>query len=204
MGFYSRIIFPWLCDRLIDTPCLNDRRRLQLAGVHGRVLEIGVGTGLNLAHYPAHVGRIATVDPNLGMSRRLRKRMATCGVEVDHHVAGGEQLPFADATFDCAVSTLTLCSVEDPERVMSELFRTLKPGGQLHFLEHGLCPDPRVRRRQRRWNWLQKRLGGGCRLDLNVAELLRSPPFATVRMENFFLERTLKTHGYMYGGVAIK
>jgi ubiquinone/menaquinone biosynthesis C-methylase UbiE len=184
-------------------PHLASRRQELLAGVSGSVLEIGVGTGLNLTHYPPHVRKITSVDPHAGMNKLLARRVRQSAMEVDHRMLGGEELPFADATFDCVVSTWTLCSVQDVERTVWELFRVLKPTGRFLFLEHGASDDPKSRRWQQRLNWLQLRLAG-CRLDLNVRELLARQPFASVEMANFYLENTPKTHGYMYRGVATK
>lgn len=183
---------------------LARRRQAQLAGVPGEVLEIGVGTGLNLPHYPERVRKISTVDPNRGMNRRLRARIAKTGMEVDSRVTSGEQLPFEDASFDFVVNTLTLCSIPDAKRAVSELFRVLKPDGQFVFLEHGISPEHRVRRWQCRLNWLQRRFADGCRLDVDVWSLVASQPFTMVEIDNFYLERVPKSHGYIYRGAATK
>src|SRR3954449_13463063 len=100
MGIYSRIIFPRLCDWVLNDPRMAKLRREALTDVGGEVLEIGFGTGLNLAHYPEHVRRITTVDPNPGMSRLARKRVAESRIAVDHRALGGESLPFEDGSFD--------------------------------------------------------------------------------------------------------
>src|SRR2546423_2321724 len=105
MGFYSRVVFPRLCDWLMSDSRMAALRREILAQVGGELLEIGSGTGLNLPHYPDSVGRITTVDPNPGMGRLARKRIAESGMKVDQRVLGGEELPFADGSFDCVVST---------------------------------------------------------------------------------------------------
>src|SRR3982751_6771987 len=105
MGIYSRSIFPRLCDWVMNHPRLAKLRSEVLADVGSEVLEIGFGTGLNLPHYPEHVRRITTVDPNAGMSRIAQRRIAGSGIEVDQRVLSGEALPFGDETFDCVVST---------------------------------------------------------------------------------------------------
>jgi ubiquinone/menaquinone biosynthesis C-methylase UbiE len=168
--------------------------------VRGKVLEIGVGTGLNLPYYPPDVRRIVTVDPNPGANRRLARRARETGIEVDARTACGEALPFEDASFDFVVSTLTLCSIVEADQAVKEIFRVLRPGGRFTFLEHGLSPEPQVARRQRRWNWLQRRLADGCRLDLDIRGLLASQPFQSLDIDNFYLERSPKTHGYIYRG----
>ena len=111
MGFYAQVIVPLLCDFGLDRPFVARYRRELLAHASGNILEIGFGTGLNLPYYPPHVRKVTTVDPNVGMYRRARRRIKQTGIEVDQRVLGGERLPFEDGTFDCAVSTFTLCSM---------------------------------------------------------------------------------------------
>ena len=204
MGFYSRVIFPRLYDCSMNKPCWAKYRQAQLASVDGEILEIGVGTGLNLRHYPDHVGKITTVDPNPGMNKRLRRRIQEAGIEVDQRIISSEQLPFDDAAFDCVVSTLTLCSIPDSAQAMVELFRVLKPGGRLLFFEHGISPDEKVAKWQRRMNWLQGRIADGCSLTLDVTELLSTQPFESVEIDNFYVEKTPRTRGYIYHGVATR
>ncbi len=204
MGFYSQAIVPILCDLGLDRPFVARYRRELLADAGGNILELGFGTGLNLSYYPPHVRKITTVDPNIGMYRRAQRRIKHAGVEVDRRVLGGERLPFEDSTFDNVVSTFTLCSIEEVAQAMREVYRVLKPGGKFLFLEHGLSPDLNVQKWQHRLNWLQMRLAGGCHLDRDIRAIVTAQPFASVRMDEFYIEKTPKTHGYMYQGVATK
>jgi ubiquinone/menaquinone biosynthesis C-methylase UbiE len=204
MGFYSRVIFPRFCDWMMSDRRMAALRGETLARAGGEILEIGFGTGLNLPHYPEPVRRIATVDPNAGMGKLARKRIAESRIRVDQHVLSGEELPFAHGSFDCVVSTWTLCSIADADRAVREVHRVLRPGGCFLFLEHGLSEDPGVRAWQRRLNPIQRRLGDGCRLDLDVEAIVRGQPFADVRIERFVMERTPRTHGTMYRGAAVK
>jgi ubiquinone/menaquinone biosynthesis C-methylase UbiE len=202
--FYSRQIFPWLCDLVLDRPPMARHRRELLARAGGEILEIGFGTGLNLLQYPPHVRRIVVVEPNPGMHRKARRRIAQSGVEVDRRVERGESLPFADGSFDCVVSTFTLCSVGDVGRVLGEVHRVLRPGGQFLFLEHGLSPDPRVQTWQRRLNRLEQWLADGCHLDRDIRRLVETQPFRQVEVDEFYLEQAPRTHGYLFRGVATK
>ncbi len=161
MGLYSRVVFPHPCDWVMSEPRMSRLRSELLADVGGEVLEIGFGTGLNLPHYPAHVRRITTVDPNPGMNRLAHRRIAEGGMSVDQRTLRGEQLPFADESFDCVVSTWTLCSIPDAGRALGEVYRVLRPGGQFVFLEHGISDDPAVRRWQRRLSHLLRHSGHG-------------------------------------------
>ena len=204
MGFFSQVLFPRLCDLLLNQRFVARHRRELLAGAYGDVLEIGFGTGLNLPYYPAQVHKLTAVDPNPGMHRLAQKRIKQLGIEVEQHVVSSERLPFEDRRFDCAVSTFTLCSIEDVAQALREVYRVLKSGGRFLFLEHGLSPEPPVQKWQRRLNWLQVRLANGCHLDRNMKALVAAQPFASVNVEEFCLERTPKTHGYIYRGVAIK
>ena len=140
MGLYSNVIFPRFYDCVADQPFWKKYRKEQLASADGEILEIGVGTGLNLPHYPSHVRKIVTADPNTGLNKRLHQRIDETGIEVDKQIISSESLPFDEATFDCVVSTLTLCSIPDVKKAMSEIYRVLKPGGRIHFLEHGHSP----------------------------------------------------------------
>ena len=204
MGFYSQVIFPRICDYLMDRPFLVKHRQQLLATAYGEVLEIGFGTGLNLPHYPAQVRKITTVDPNAGMHRLSQRRVRRSKIEVDQRVLSGEWLPFEDDRFDCAVSTFTLCSIEDVGQALGEVYRVLRPGGRFLFLEHGLSPEAKVQKWQRRLNWLEMRLADGCHLDRNMKELVAAQPFSSVEVEEFYLERTPRTHGYLYRGIASK
>jgi ubiquinone/menaquinone biosynthesis C-methylase UbiE len=204
MGLYSNWIFPLLCDLTLDQPFVAKHRHELLAGVGGDILEIGFGTGLNLPHYPEHVRQIKAIDPNPGMGRRARRRIEHSGIEVDKRLLGGEQLPFEAETFDFAVSTFTLCSVAHVGQALAEIHRVLKPAGSFLFLEHGLCPEPAVRKWQQRLNWVQRWVAGNCHLDRNIRALVAEQPFRSVETDEFYLERTPKTHGYIYRGRAMK
>jgi ubiquinone/menaquinone biosynthesis C-methylase UbiE len=203
-GFYSRVIFPRLCELLLNRPLVARHRQELLAGAGGDVLEIGFGTGLNLAHYPTHVRKITTVDPSPGMHRLAQPRVRRSRIEVDQRVLSGERLPFEDDRFDCVVSTFTTCSIENVSCALAEVYRVLKPGGKLLLLEHGLAREPSVQKWQRRLNWLEMRLAGGCRLDRDVKALIAGQPFSSVEIEEFYLEKTPRTHGYLYRGSAYK
>lgn len=204
MGFYSRYVFPRIYDWVMDKPFWADYRAAHLANVHGDILEIGVGTGLNLPYYPSHVRKITTVDPNPGMNKRLQQRIEKSPIALDRYIDSSERLPIADASFDCVVSTLTMCSIPNLNRAISEIFRVLRPGGQLFFLEHGISPDERVARWQRRLNPLQRIFADGCTLILNVPELLAAELFNSIEFDNFYIKELPKTHAYMFCGTATK
>jgi SAM-dependent methyltransferase len=204
MGFYSRVIFPRICEWALRDPRIAALRTEALAGVAGEVLEIGFGSGLNLPHYPQTVRHITTVDPNPGMSQLARRKMSASDIRVDHRMLSGEELPFEVDSFDCAVCTFTLCSIPDPDRAVCEIHRVLKPGGRFIFLEHGKSDRPGVERWQRRLNPLQGLIADGCRLDLDVEAVVRGQPFGDAQVERFVMDGMPPTHGTMYRGTALK
>ena len=179
----------------------RSRYNLPRASAYDQFFSLSVEEGHD---YPAKVRRITTVDPNAGMHRLAQRRVRQSKIEVDQRVLSGERLPFEDDCFDCAVSTFTLCSIEDVSQAVAEVYRVLRPGGRFLFLEHGLSPDPKVQKWQRRLNWLEMRLADGCHLDRNMKKLIAVRPFSSVQVEEFYLERTPRTHGYLYRGIASK
>jgi ubiquinone/menaquinone biosynthesis C-methylase UbiE len=204
MGFYSRVIVPFLCDISLDRPVVARYRRELLAHAGGDILEIGFGSGLNLPCYPSAVRKLTVVDPNPGMHRLAVKRIRRSVIEVDRQMISGERLPFADRRFDCVVSTFTLCSIGDVAQALREVYRVLSSGGTFLFLEHGLSPEPGVQKWQRRLNGLHMRLAGGCHLDRDMRALVNALPFARLEVEQFYLEKVPRTHGYLSRGAAVK
>jgi ubiquinone/menaquinone biosynthesis C-methylase UbiE len=204
MGLYSRIIFPRLCELALSQPMVAAHRRELLTAARGTILEIGFGTGLNLAHYPDHVRAITAIDPNPGMHRKAQSRIKATGLAVDKRLLGSEQLPFDSDCFDCVVSTFTLCSIAEVDRALAEIHRVLKPGGQFLFLEHGLSPDAGVQKWQRRLNRLERLLADNCHLDRNIRELVVQNTYQSLEVKEFYLEKIPRTHGYISQGVATK
>lgn len=204
MGFYRSRIFPRLMNRMMSTGPEAPHRETTLAGVSGKILEIGFGTGLNLPHYPPAVREIVAIDPNAGMRAIADRNIAASRLKVDLRVESVEHLPFDDNTFDSVVCTWTLCSVHDPERALAEIDRVLKPGGRFFFVEHGLSREPRVQRWQHRLTPLQRRMADNCHLDRNFREIVASVDWIVESMKEFHVEKTPKTFGYMYQGVVRK
>jgi ubiquinone/menaquinone biosynthesis C-methylase UbiE len=167
---------------------LRAMRERLLAGAHGDVLEIGGGTGLNLACYGPAVGSLTITEPQSPMLRRLERRVRAAGVQEHGPVATvlrapAEDLPFDDQTFDVAVSTLVLCGVDDQPRALRELRRVLRPGGELLFIEHVRAGDPATARRQDRVNWLN-RLVAGCDCNRPTLETLGRAGFTVTEVEH--------------------
>lgn len=202
MGIWSEWVFPRLCHATLSGDHFDRLRRELMAGAAGRVLELGTGTGLNLPHFPAAVERVDGIDPNPGMHELAgevaRRVAAEGGPVVELHEARGEELPFPDATFDTAVSTWTLCSVDDVGRVLAELRRVLRPGGRLLLLEHGLAPDRGVAFWQRRLTPVQRFFADGCHLDRDFPTLLAASDLETTHRDAFYDRGTPKPFGHLH------
>ena len=182
---------------------LDPYRRRAIEAARGLVLEIGVGSGLNLSLYGRSVDRVCAIDTSLELLRVARHREADALVPVSLLRASAEHLPFADAVFDTVVMTWTLCSIANPVAALIGMRRVLKPGGQLLFVEHGLSPEARIARWQHRLTPCWKRIGGGCHLDRKTDDLIRAAGFGLDEIETGYM-RSPKLWTFMYRGSATK
>ncbi|MDA0841025.1 MAG: class I SAM-dependent methyltransferase [Planctomycetota bacterium] len=204
MGLYADYIFPVCCDTMMSAPDLERIRKYALENVAGEILEIGFGTGLNLPHYPAGVEKITAVEVSEGMNRKSLKRIEESGIEVDCKILDGKELPMANESFDCIVSTWTLCSIKEIDSAMNEIYRVLRPGGRLVFVEHGLSNERRVQRWQNFFNPFQKVFAVGCHLNRNMRAIIEKPGFSFENIREFYMENVPKPLGYTYQGLAVK
>ncbi|MCW2999523.1 MAG: class SAM-dependent methyltransferase [Solirubrobacterales bacterium] len=181
-------IFAALYDTLFaasEKAGLRDLRAGLLAQASGRVLELGAGTGLNAAHYPAGLERLVLSEPEPMMAKRLRAKVADLGrTDLEVVDAGADALPFEDDSFDTVVSTLVLCTVPSVEGALAEVRRVLAPGGRLLFLEHVRNTDPKRARSQDRFNPIQKRIAGGCNCNRPTPDLLTAAGFTLEGLRN--------------------
>lgn len=203
MGLYREAVLPRLVDVACGTSDLAAWRARVVEGLYGRVVEIGFGSGLNVAHYPPEVEVVLAVEPSRTARRLARGRVAAGSVAVEHVGTDGQALPVAGGSCDAALCTFTLCTVPDPGEALAEVTRVLRPGGRLHFLEHGLSPDPRVARWQRRLDPLQRRVAGGCHLTRDAASLVARAGLVPERCEQRYA-RGPKPWTWFTLGVAAK
>jgi SAM-dependent methyltransferase len=195
MGLYSERVLPRILNASCSSKRLDPLRRRVCAGLAGEVIEIGFGSGLNTPFYPAGIARVAAVEPSDVSWKLAGERLRATHTPILRSGLDGQSLPFADDSHDAALSTWTLCTIPDVAAALGELRRVLKPGGTLHFLEHGLAPDERVRRWQRRLDPLQTRIAGGCHLTRPVVELLMTAGFTIRELDVFYEEDTAKVAG---------
>jgi ubiquinone/menaquinone biosynthesis C-methylase UbiE len=201
MGLYENCILPHVIHLSMRKRTLVPYRRRAIASAEGVVLEIGIGSGLNLALYPAGVAHVIGLDPSAKLLTKARTAAREAGPPVELVEGSAEAIPLETGSVDTVVTTWTLCSIPDVARALGEMRRVLRPVGRLLFVEHGRAPEPRMQKWQDSLTPIWKHLGGGCRLNRAIAELIESAGFRIDRLENGYL------HGpnpltYIYEGGA--
>jgi ubiquinone/menaquinone biosynthesis C-methylase UbiE len=201
MSFYESWILPSLLDLVMRQKPFRKYRCEVVPAARGRVLEIGVGSGLNLPLYGEQVEVVVGVDPSEQLLAIARRRAIEAAVRADFRLGSATEIPMESETVDTVVMTWTLCSVPDPLEALRELRRVLKPGGALLFVEHGLSADPRIQQWQRRLTPLWRPFAGGCHLDRKVDELIRAAGFNLVKLRTEYAPGP-RLMTYMYVGMA--
>jgi len=201
-NWYERHLLPYLLDFACGMKPVWRQRRQVVPLAEGRVLEIGIGTGLNLEHYDkARVTAIIGLDPGLEMHRLASKRAQRAGIPVELVGLPAERIPFDDGAFDTVLVTYSLCTIGDPVGALTEMRRVLRPGGRLIFCEHGLAADPEVQAWQHRLTPLWSKCAGGCHLDRDIPALLRAAGLHSRDMQRQYLPGP-RPFTYHYWGTA--
>ena len=203
MNFYERWILPPLLDLVMRRQDLAKYRRAAVAAAHGRVLEIGVGSGLNFALYGKQVELVYGIDPSARLLSIARRRAAASGIPAELLQASATAIPLSDDAVDTIVMTWTLCSIPDPLAALREMRRVLKPDGNLYFVEHGLSPEPGVERWQHRITPAWRRMAGGCHLDRKMDDLIRQAGFDLTNLHEEYAPGP-RAMSYMYQGCACR
>jgi ubiquinone/menaquinone biosynthesis C-methylase UbiE len=202
-SLYDRYIMPRLIGCACSARPVMKQRAKVVPRASGKVLELGIGGGLNLAFYdPAKVTSVSGVDPSAELRAVAEAAPRPDGLKVDIQDGTAEALPHADASFDCVVCTFTLCSVQSPPAALAEARRVLKPGGRFLFCEHGLAPDPEVARWQRRIEPVWKRLAGGCHLTRPIGASLTAAGMTLTDLSSMYLPGTPRIAGWSEWGEA--
>ena len=202
MGAYSEHVLPRIVNVVCNMKVAHAQRRRVCEGLAGEVVEIGFGSGLNVPFYPAAVERVTAVEPaGVGWKLAAKRRRET-SIPIQRAGLDAATLPFPDDSFDAALSTWTMCTIPDVAVALAELRRVLRPGGTLHFVEHGLAPDEGVRRWQHRLEPMQKRVFGGCHLTRPIVDLLKDGGFAIDEVDVYYEEGSPKFLGANSLGVA--
>ena len=202
-SFYDRHVLPRLIRCACGAGAIAKQRAKVVPQAQGRVLELGIGGGLNLAFYdPTRVTSLTGVDPSEGLRALAMAAPRAEGLKVEVLAGEAEHLPFDDHSFDTVVCTFTLCSVHTPAAVLAEARRVLKPGGRFVFCEHGLAPDPEVARWQRRLEPFWTPLAGGCHLTRPVGAAIAAAGFKLDQAQAFYMPKAPRPLGWCELGVA--
>jgi len=201
VSLYAKYILPRLINLAMRNKVAMAERRKFVPLASGTVLEVGVGSGINIPLYGRDVETLLAVDPSLEIWRLALRRVSRAPFPVEFLQCSAEQIPLEDTTVDTVVTTWTLCTIPDPLRALREMQRVLKPEGQVIFVEHGRAPDARVLAWQNRLNPLWNRIGGGCNLNRKIDDLILEAGLRITRMETGYV-RGPKPLTYLYRGLA--
>jgi SAM-dependent methyltransferase len=201
MGLYARYLLPRLTDLAMRNPAVRAERARFLPLAEGLVLEVGVGSGLNIPFYSTAVRRLYALDPSAELLRMAGARAHDAPFPMEFLQHPAEAIPLADGVVDCVVTTWTLCTVRDPVRALIEMRRVLRPAGRLIFVEHGRSPDRRIVRWQDRLTPLWRRVTGGCHLNRSIDRLLGQGGFDVVEVETGYISGP-RVGAFLYRGVA--
>ncbi len=202
MGFYTDRILPHIVDKVCGVAQNGPLRERTCAGLHGTVLEVGFGSGNNIGFYPAAVERVAGVEPAQTAWNIGAERVAASSIPIERAGLDGQSLPFPDAGFDTALSTFTLCTIPDVATALAEIRRVLRPGGTLHFVEHGLAPEESVQIWQHRLDPIQQKIAGGCHLNRDIVGLIIDAGFEITELDRFYQPGAPKALAALSLGVA--
>ena len=202
MSLYEEYILPHLINCACGMKAVERQRQLVIPNAKGKVLEVGMGSGLNLKHYRAdQIDHLWGLEPSEGMRLKAQRNLEDSAIPVEWLGLPSDSIPLEDDAADEVVLTYTLCTIEEPISALIEIRRVLKPGGLIHFLEHGLSPDENVRRWQSRINSTWKRLAGGCNLNRDIPALLNEADLKINKLEQGYIKGP-KIAAYQYWGKA--
>jgi ubiquinone/menaquinone biosynthesis C-methylase UbiE len=205
MRFYENRILPFVIDLACSMKPIMELRNHVVPRCTGIVLEVGAGSGINFELYdPGKVQKVYALEPSDGMRRKAQKNLSASPVPVEWLGLPGEQIPLADNSVDTVLLTYTLCTIPDYQTALRQMYRVLKPGGQLFFCEHGRAPDADVTKWQDRLTPTWVKMAGGCHLNRPIADYIKEAGFTITEQENCYMEKAPRFVAYMYYGCAVK
>ena len=203
MGFYERHVLPFMINMTCSSPPILAQRAKVVPRAEGRVLEVGMGSGINLAYYdPEKVEMVYGLEPSEGMRKKAQTNLSKSPVAVDLLDLPGEEIPLENDSVDTVILTYTLCTIPDHHKALAQMRRVLRPSGRMLFCEHGAAPDESVRRWQSRVNPLWKIIAGGCNLNRPIPKDLEEAGFEIEELESMYLPQTPRFAGFNYWGRA--
>jgi len=205
LGFYEKYILPKFLNCACGTKPINYQREKIVPLAKGIVLDIGIGSGLNIPFYnKSNIDHLYGLDPSVELLKIAKTLAKKNELEIEFLQCGAEAIPLPDQSIDTVLITYTMCTIPDIKLSNSEIMRVLKPEGKLLFCEHGLAPDKNIAKWQRRINPIWSKIAGGCNLNRDIPNLITSSGFKISNMEEMYLPSTPKFAGYNYWGVAKK
>ena len=205
MGLYNKYILPKFINCACGSKPINYQRSKIVPYAKGVVLDIGIGSGLNIPFYnKSNINHLYGLDPSSELIEIAKRVAKTHKLEIEFLECGAESIPLADNSIDTIVITYTMCTIPDISLSNAEMFRVLKPNGKLLFCEHGIAPDERVAKWQKIINPVWNKIAGGCNLNRDIPRLIKSSGLKISEIEEMYLPSTPKFAGYNYWGVAEK
>lgn len=202
MGIYRSRVLPHIMNVAMKSKENDEIRARVCADLEGTLVEIGFGSGLNVPHYPTNVHTVHAVEPASRSVAIAAERVEASHADVHHTGLTGERVDLPDGSADAVLSTWTLCTIPDVDAALAEIRRLLKPGGTLHFVEHGIAPDEKTARRQRRIEPISKPIFGGCHLTRDIPALLTRNGFVIHIIDTFQHTKEPKAFGWTFEGRA--
>ena len=205
MSLYDKYVLPKFLNCACGSNPVSRQRQKVVPLVEGKVLEVGVGSGLNLPLYDkSKIDELWGLDPSEELSDMARKVADRENIVVNFISSGAEEIPLPDSYFDSVLITYTMCTIPEVARANKEIKRVLKRGGKLIFCEHGEAPDENIRKWQKRINPFWGKLAGGCNINRKIPSLIQNAGFEIVELEEMYLPKTPKIAGYNYWGYAVE
>lgn len=204
MSLYEKYVLPKFLNCACGSKPVSYQRKKVVPLAEGKVLEVGIGSGLNLPFYDkAKIDEIWGLDPSEQLSEMAKQVADEESMEVKFISSGAEDIPLPDNYFDCVLVTYTMCTIPEVQRANQEIRRVLKEDGKMIFCEHGEAPDQNIRKWQNRINPFWGKLAGGCNINRKIPSLIQDSGFDIIEMEEMYLPNTPKIAGYNYWGYAV-